>query len=419
MTRLLRLPELLPALAPAVFASGLAMLAPPALGADGAAPAAGGRAGAPAGATAVQCAWPAWQAFQARFLQADGRVIDPASPRGHTVSEAQAYALFFALVQDDRAVFERILRWTEDNLAAGDLALRLPAWQWGRRDDGTYGVLDDNSAADADLWLAYTLGEAGGRWNERRYRALSSLLAERILREESALVPGLGRMLLPGAHGFAPERGRWKLNPSYAPPFLLRWFAMHSGDARWEELRRGALRLLVDAAPAGFAPDWAYFQEVQDAGRVPGSGSFVLQDLPAADRTGGYDAIRVYLWVGMMAAADADRAALLQHFAPMAAASELVGAPPVAVDAAGPGSTGTAGPPGFSAAVLPLLAALDRPAALDRQLARLAAQPAAADAYYDQALSLFGRGWHEGRFAFAADGSLQLPARCPAAAGQR
>jgi endoglucanase len=427
VTRLLRLPDLLLVFAPAMFASGLALTPIPGLAADGAPGKPADGAADSAAASAARCGWPAWQAFQAHLLQADGRVIDPASARAHTVSEAQAYALFFALVQGDRAVFERILRWTEDNLAGGDLALRLPAWQWGRRDDGSYGVLDDNSAADADLWLAYVLGEAGGRWNERRYRALSSLLAERILREETAIVPGLGRMLLPGAQGFAPVRGRWTFNPSYAPPFLLRWFAVHSGDPRWEDVRRGALRMLSESAPAGFAPDWAYYNDAtaadgkSAAGAVAGNNAgdhYALETLSPAERTGGYDAIRVYLWLGMTAAADPDRAALLQHFSPMARAADAAGAPPVAVDAAGNAAPGSDGPPGFSAALLPLLGALESPDPLRKQLARLAQHPPAADAYYDQALTMFGRGWHEGWFAFAADGSVVLPARCPSAAGQ-
>jgi len=402
------LPCLLPVVAPVVLAALLGT--GPARAGD--APVTGGGVATVPAAPAGACAWPAWEAFQAQFLQADGRVIDPGSPRAHTVSEAQAYALFFALVNDDRAVFERILRWTEDNLAAGDLALRLPAWQWGRRDDGTWGVLDANSAADADLWLAYVLAEAGRRWDERRYRALSSLLAERILREETALVPGLGRVLLPGAHGFEPAGGRWRLNPSYAPPFLLRWFARHSGDPRWEEVRRSGLRLLRESAPRGFSPDWAYFSEPGADGTA---GGFALAGRPSPDTAGAYDAIRVYLWVGMTSAEDPDRAALLQQFSAMADAVDATGAPPGTVDAASGHGDGTSGPPGFTAALLPIAAALGRDAALRALRHRLAVQAPDAGAYYDQALYLFGSGAYEGRYAFAADGSLAIAApACPA-----
>ena len=389
------LPALFPVIAPAVLAALLG--ASPARADD---PPASDAASATAQPPA--CAWPAWQAFQSRLLQQDGRVVDPASPRAHTVSEAQAYAMFFALVAGDRAVFERILRWTEDNLAAGDLALRLPSWQWGRRDDGSWGVLDANSAADADLWLAYVLAQAGRRWDERRYHALSSLLAERILREETAVVPGLGRVLLPGAQGFEPADGLWRLNPSYVPPFLLRWFSTHSGDPRWDAVHRSGLRLLQESAPHGFAPDWAYFRQSAADGKPA---AFELSERIAPDRAGAYDAIRVYLWVGITSPADPERAALLQHFSAMTAAAAR-GAPPRRVDAATGSGDGSLGPPGFSAALLPISAALGQDAALHSLLNRLRSEPPASDAYYEQALALFGMGSLEGRYAFAGDGSL-------------
>jgi len=346
-----------------------------------------------------QDGWAAWERFKSSLLRSGGRILDPSAPRATTVSEGQAYALFFALVADDRGAFEDLLRWTEDNLAGGDLALRLPAWQWGRRDDGSYGVLDANPAADADLWLAYALGEAGRLWQERRYRALSSLLAERIVREESADIPGLGRSLLPGAQGFAPVQGRWRLNPSYAPPFLLRWFATRSADPRWEALRRSAQRLLLEPSQTGLVPDWAVFQEPG----ADGGGGF---GGAAADaRDGSYDAIRAYLWLGMTAPDDADRAQALRRLAPMAELTERTGFPPEHVDVSSGNSRGS-GPVGFSAALLPFLEALGRGAAAAAQEQRLRAQ--APVAYYDQALALFGVGWRERRFAFDRDGGLRV-----------
>jgi endoglucanase len=372
----------------------------------------------PAGPTAACADWPAWQAFRRQFLREGDRVIDPLSARAQTVSEGQAYALFFALVAGERECFERILRWTEDNLAGGDLSLRLPAWQWGRRDDGSYGVLDANPASDADLWLVYTLGEAGRLWHERRYLALSSVLAERVLREESAILPGLGRSLLPGAQGFALDSQRWRLNPSYLPLFLARWLAMRSADRRWQELLASNLRLLRESAPRGFAPDWAWYQDgaattVQGATRADRAG-FDPAPAAAADRIGSYDAVRVYLWLGITAPADPARAGLLSHFAPMADQVERGGSPPRSVEVFD-GSVQGVGPAGFSAALLPFLDALERASAARDQARRLLEQPVPADAYYEQALSLFALGWRERRYALAADGSL-VPAWRPCAA---
>jgi endo-1,4-beta-D-glucanase Y len=377
--------------------------------------------GAGSADAAGPCAdWPAWRAFQEQFVADSGRVIDPASARAHTVSEAQGYALFFALVAGDRAGFERILRWTEDNLAGGDLALRLPAWLWGRRDDGSYGVIDDNSAADADLWLAYALGEAGRLWRVRRYKALSSLLVERVLREETAVLPGLGRTLLPGARGFAGADGRWRLNPSYGPLFLMRWLATRDrdfgADARWGELLASSVRLLSECAPRGLVPDWASYRSGVPGADAAAAG-FERDSLSAADRVGSYDAVRAYLWLGLTSSADPARAALLRHLAPMADLVERRGAPPESVDVLA-GSAQGEGPPGFSAALLPFLDALARTAAAQAQQERLQARRPSPDAYYDRALALFGLGWRDRRFSFAADGSV-VPAwqDCPDPAG--
>lgn len=340
----------------------------------------------PGAAAASACAWPAWTAFRRVFIRDGGRVAEPLRD-GRTVSEAQAYAMFFALVANEPDLFERLLRWTEDNLAGGDLTQRLPAWHWGRRDDGRWGVIDDNAAADADLWMAYTLGEAGRLWRQRRYSAMAALLAERIVREETAELPGLGPTLLPGPRGFVLDGGRWKLNPSYLPPLQLRWFARRFGGA-WTGLLASALQLLRASAPMGFAPDWVVYDGERFA---PGEGS--------------YDAIRVYLWLGLGGAPDS---ALRANFAPMAVATEKLGLPPEKVDPAGATPQGD-GPAGFSAALLPFLQAQGATTALRAQLQRLASRPPQPEAYYDQVLTLFGQGAIEARYGFDAHGQL-LPA---------
>jgi len=348
---------------------------------------------ASAAATAAPCRpWPEWDAFSARFIGDGGRVAETAAPRQRTVSEAQGYAMFFALVANQRELFERLLRWTEDNLAGGDLTQRLPAWHWGRRDDGSWGVVDDNAASDADLWIAYALGQAGRLWGVRRYTALALLLAARVLREETADLPGLGLTLLPGPRGFTPAPGRWRLNPSYLPPMQLRWFAVHLGGS-WQAVLESSRRVLLDSAPRGLAPDWAVYDT---------DGRRFRRD----EGNGSYDAIRVYLWLGLTAPQDPARAELLAHFMPMAAATEGTGVPPERVDSATGDATGS-GPPGFSAALLPFLQALGRTAALRQQRLRMDARPAQPEAYYDQVLTLFGLGAHEDRFRFDADGNLQ------------
>lgn len=344
----------------------------------------------PLGNTAhAGCQWPLWEQFKQRFVDAGGRVIDSSDPRSITTSEGQAYALFFALAAGDRQTFERLLRWLEDNLAQGDLQRHLPAWLWGRTPEGQWQVLDGNSAADADLWLAYSLQEAGRLWQHADYSRLSARQLALIQHHEVAQLPQLGPLLLPGAEGFT-DQERWTLNPSYSPLPLLHSFAHRYPDSVWAAMLEPTRRMLEETSTRGFAPDWVEWRD----GQWQGSARSGWQ--------GSYDAIRVYLWAGMQEPA----ANLAQHFQPMLHYLQQHGRPPLRVDSL----TGTAeghGPPGFSAALLPLLSRTAQPRLLQEQLARLAAEPLQADAYYDHVLSLFGRGWSEGRYRFSPRGALQ------------
>lgn len=352
----------------------------------------------PAASQAADCAWPAWTQFRASLISPDGRVIDPYDGADITTSEGQAYGMFFALVADDRETFRKLLHWTADNLAGGDLAARLPAWKWGRDGDGNWRILDDNSAADADLWMAYSLLEAGRLWRAYGYTSLGSLLLQRIAREEVQDIPGLGPMLLPGKMGFVDEEaGVWRLNPSYFPLQILARAGTEPGPGPWSQMSDNALRMLLDTAPHGYAPDWVAWQA--DTGWHPD---------PVQGSKGDYDAIRVYLWAGTLADDTPAKAELLARYAPMARATASQGRPPLSADAASGDSEGQ-GPPGFSAALLPMLA---DGAGRETQRERLRRDPPAPTAYYDQVLTLFGQGWDEGRYRYDRTGRLAREASC-------
>lgn len=346
------------------------------------------------GSTAA-CDWPAWQRFKQDYISEGGRVIDPSNPRQITTSEGQSYGLFFALVADDRETFDRLLSWTENNLSAGDLTARLPAWLWGQRNGNSWDILDPNSASDADLWIAYSLLEAGRLWDIRRYKTMGTLLLQRIAKEEVVNIPGLGEMLLPGKIGFSNE-DRWRLNPSYLPPQLLARFASLAGP--WKEMVDANQRLWLETAPHGFSPDWVVWQK--DKGWQPDE---------TQPNIGSYDAIRSYLWAGMLPNDSPQKTALIQRFQPMAEITQQQGIPPERTDAL-TGKTSGDGPVGFSAALLPFLASNPAPfnqQVLSEQQKRVQDSPPGADAYYSAVLTLFGQGWTEHRYSFNRQGELQ------------
>lgn len=340
---------------------------------------------------ATQCAWPAWENYKQALVSEDGRVIDPSTGQRISTSEGQGYGLFFALLANDQPSFARLLRWTQNNLAGGDLNHQLPAWQWGLSKDGQWRVLDANNASDADLWIAYSLLEAGRLWQRPDYETLGHNMLWRSAAQTLRKLPGLGLMLLPGDTGFESDQG-WRLNPSYLPPQLLARFA--SIAPVWAELAENTQRLLMEGSPKGFAPDWLKWQ----------AGQGWAADPKGAD--GSYDAIRVYLWLGMLDKDAPGRAALVEHFKPMLGAIRRLGHVPEHVDV----STGIErgiGPAGFSAALLPLLANdSSTGVALTEHRDDLRQSPPKAEAYYSQSLLMFGQGWDEQRYRFDKDGRL-------------
>ncbi|KLD65592.1 cellulose synthase complex periplasmic endoglucanase BcsZ [Dyella japonica] len=363
-------------------------------------------------ALAASCAWPDWEHFKQGTLSADGRVIDASTPEQVTVSEGQAYALFFALVANDRATFDRVLNWTQNNLAQGDLTKHLPAWQWGRqaKKDATesWGVLDSNAASDADIWIAYTLLEAGRLWHERSYTALGTVLAQSIVAKETAVLPGLGRTVLPGPVGFHPQDDVWRLNPSYVPLQVMRHLASAlPQQTEWKAILDSSTKLVTGSAPHGYSPDWVMYKREQ---------GFVADQASKAESA--YNAIRVYLWAGMLAPDTPRRAAVLDTFLPLADFVAAHGFPPERVDTQTGAAAGNEGNAGFSAAVAPYLAALGRNELVQAQVQRtrtLAAQSPLG--YYSQVLALFGLGYLDGLYRFDASGAI-VPAwtsTCPAA----
>ena len=355
-----------------------------------------------------------WQAYRNRFLSADGRVVDPQGA-GRTTSEGQSYALFFALVNNDREHFDMALKWTQANLAAGDLGAHLPAWSWGQAKDGHWGVLDPNSASDSDIWIAYDLIEAGRLWHEPRYSALGRRLAMLAGRRESAILPGFGPVLLPGATGFK-FANSWVLNPSYTPVFLLNRLAMLDPAGPWVGIALTTPKLMEQSARGGFAFDWVQYTPGQGFEPCTSTGPNAKK---GTTPVGSYDAIRVYLWAGLLPESNPAKGKILAALPGMNQYLAQHPAPPEKINHDGTPEKQD-GPVGFSAALLPYLKSIPNDVAAAQQLVRIKSQLdeksnlygagyGTGSTYYDQNLVLFGLGWSDSAFRFGSSGELLVP----------
>lgn len=205
-----------------------------------------------------------WRSYVRHFIQDDGRVIDHKGG-GISTSEGQTYALMRAVWADDQKTFDKALRWTRDNLQGGDPGA-LPAWRWGQRPDGGWGVLDAQPAADADQLLAWSLLLAARRWEAPAYAQQAKAVLDQLWAREVREVAGR-LVLLPGpwAEGGDPLR----LNPSYLLPFAWRSFAEVDPSHPWTRLIDDSYAILAEAGlEKGLAPDWLYL-DPRTLARVP------------------------------------------------------------------------------------------------------------------------------------------------------
>ncbi len=222
-----------------------------------------------------------WTAFKARFVDADGRVLDTGN-KSVSHSEGQGWGLLFAESHGDRPVFEQLWSWTSHTLRRPD---NLFSWRWVPW--GTNHVPDPNNASDGDILIAWALMRAARRWQAPQLEAASRTIRQAILHRVLADL-GTYLVLLPGADGFQ-RGGRRIVNLSYYVWPALRDFASGAVEpARWLKLEQDGLRVL-DLARFGalkLPPDWALVGRNNDVG--------IADDWPPRF---GYDAIRIPLYL--------------------------------------------------------------------------------------------------------------------------
>jgi endoglucanase len=356
------------------------------------------------GHSSAQVSWPLWSHYAETFVHEDGRVVDPDRDE-LTTSEGQSYALFFALIANDPQHFDLMYRWTQDHMAEGSLKENLPAWSWGRKPDGTWGIKDSNSASDADMWIAYDLIQAGRLWKRPDYASTGESLLSKIASREVANVHG-SPTLLPGKTGFE-HNGTFVLNPSYMPLFLFDAAGRAQPVGPWIAMAKSLPSLLHKGSIAGFAADWL---EVTPDGTVR---PISAPDGNSTMAIGSYDAIRIYLWSGITSPDASGRNAVLNELSAMTAYMRKHTVPPESVT---DGQTMLAtGPISYSAALIPFLLASRAPEAAARQEMRLNSAWSSRTGlygqpprYYDQNLSMFTFGYLEHRYRIGSTGELEV-----------
>ena len=116
-----------------------------------------------------------WSRYEFDYVK-DGRVVE-LDERGITTSEAQSYGMLRAVWQRDKEAFSAVWRWTKENLRTRRDALF--AWKHDGR-----GVVDHNSASDADVDIALALLVASRVFDVKTYRTEALAIIDDIWKQE-------------------------------------------------------------------------------------------------------------------------------------------------------------------------------------------------------------------------------------------
>lgn len=191
------------------------------------------------------------------------RALD-ASRDNITTSEGQSYTMLRAVWMDDKATFDTAWKWTKDNLRRDDNLLF--SWLFGRRPDGSYGVLSErggaNSASDADTDIALALIFAHARWGDQAYLNEARALLADIWKHEVVHIKGIPYLAANNVEKDSPDR--IIVNPSYLSPYAYRIFATVDKARPWGLLVDSSYVLLEKSAAlgldtkksVGLPPDW-------------------------------------------------------------------------------------------------------------------------------------------------------------------
>lgn len=195
-------------------------------------------------------------------IQVDGRTLD--RDRNYiTTSEGQSYALLRAVWMDDKETFDRVLKWTNNNLGKRDDDLF--AWKWGKRANGEWDVIREeggiNSASDADQDIALALIFANKRWSQNHYLKQAKEILNDIWEEEVVVIYGRPYLL---AGNWAKDDKSYTINPSYFMFYAYPIFAEVDPTHDWMALKATSYEVLEKATTASIEqrtsgnlpPDW-------------------------------------------------------------------------------------------------------------------------------------------------------------------
>lgn len=229
------------------------------------------------------CLKKSYEFYKQNFMSKDGRIIDY-DKNNITTSEGQSYIMLRSLAVNDKKTFDLSYQWAKNNLQRQD---KLFSWLWGKNPQGKYTVLDENSASDADVDIAFALILAYEKWNKNEYLQDAKNIINSIWNKETRRI-GSYLLLAPGAKQNIEKK--IEINPSYFAPYEFRFFQKYDDLHDWNCIIDSSYYYLYQVmakTQTNLPPNWFLIQD----------GQIVLENSERSDFS--YDAIRVFLRIYM------------------------------------------------------------------------------------------------------------------------
>lgn len=254
-----------------------------------------------------------WNSYKDTYLEPETyRTLDK-SRDNLTTSEGEAYTMLRAVWVGDRDIFDKSALWSKNNLKRKND--NLYSWLFGKRSDGTYGVITEqggqNSASDADTDIALAYVFAYARWKDEAYLSKARLILSDIWKYEVIYVGNKPYLAADNVEKKV-EKSSVLMNPSYFAPYAYRIFAEVDKKHPWSDLVATSYDVILKSITlplnkgqsAKLPPDWIEMNKA--TGNIFASGSRNLST------NYSFDAMRVpwrvaldYLWNRDFRAVDA------------------------------------------------------------------------------------------------------------------
>lgn len=205
-----------------------------------------------------------WKNYKKEYIEVGTtRTVD--TQQGNiSTSEGVGYTMLRSVWVDDKETFDQSFKWANDNLRRKDDSLY--SWLFGKKADGTYGVMVDrggeNTASDADTDIALALIFAYRRWGDESYFFAAKKIISDIWTIEVVSINNVPYLTADNLERESADRV--VINPSYFSPAAYRIFAEYDPEHPWLLLVDSSYSLLTKitqdkldtSTSAAIPPDW-------------------------------------------------------------------------------------------------------------------------------------------------------------------